>query len=56
MIYTVRNAAQSIIDTCDSIPTGAEECGKAMKEIDNKAFDIREEIRKTGGIDNGNTL
>lgn len=45
MIYAVRNAGQSIIEICDSIPPGATECPKEMKELRSMAFGISQEVK-----------
>ena len=45
MIYTIRNAGQAIIEICDRIPQGAEECRREIEDLNMCAFSIRQEIR-----------
>lgn len=45
MIYTIRNAGQAIIEICDRIPQGAEECKREMEDLNMCAFSVSQEIR-----------
>jgi hypothetical protein len=45
MLYMVRNAGQAIIEICDRIPQGAEECKREMEDLNMCTFSVSQEIR-----------